>query len=279
MIENPVIPRLKYPDDRMTELDRIEWQAGLSLESFGILFGVRVNQAALIDAFPPYFPPLSKSAGSSAVHFLYSLIAGPGSTPFYELFFGSKQILRSKDLNQILQYFEQSLEMRIAMGSQKLFVHAGVVGWQGQAILIPGRSMSGKTRMVASLLKSGAVYYSDEFAVLDATGYVHAYPRPLRIRETNTQHDYNLQQVTTFGQQPLPAGLVAMLQYKSDAVWSPRQLSPAELVLAVLDHTIVARYRPAQCLATLKCIASRAIAIASDRNESDEVAQVLLSYL
>ena len=57
----------------------------------------------------------------------------------------------------------------------RIFIHAGVVGWQGRAIVIPGRSFSGKSTLVAALLQAGATYYSDEFAVLDGRGYVHPF--------------------------------------------------------------------------------------------------------
>src|ERR671929_229610 len=60
--------------------------------------------------------------------------------------------------------------------------HAGVVGWQGRAILIPGRSFSGKSTLVAALVRAGATYYSDEFAVLDERGRVHPFPKKLSMR-------------------------------------------------------------------------------------------------
>jgi uridine kinase len=39
-------------------------------------------------------------------------------------------------------------------------------------IAIPGRSFSGKTSLVTALVRAGAVYYSDEFAVIDRDGLV-----------------------------------------------------------------------------------------------------------
>ena len=51
-----------------------------------------------------------------------------------------------------------------------LFVHAGVVGWEGRAIVMPGASFAGKTTLVQAWLEAGATYYSDEFAVLDRAG-------------------------------------------------------------------------------------------------------------
>ena len=66
-----------------------------------------------------------------------------------------------------------------------LFVHAGVVGWEGRAIVMPGASFAGKTTLVQAWLEAGATYYSDEFAVLDRAGRVHPFARPLTIRDGN----------------------------------------------------------------------------------------------
>src|SRR6267142_2744385 len=49
-----------------------------------------------------------------------------------------------------------------------------------------GRSLSGKTTLVRELLRRGATYYSDEFAVVDDFGNIHPFPRPLGIREDST---------------------------------------------------------------------------------------------
>ena len=63
-----------------------------------------------------------------------------------------------------------------------VFVHAGVVGWKGRALVLPGKSGAGKTTLVAELIRAGATYYSDEYAVLDERGRVHPYARPLAVR-------------------------------------------------------------------------------------------------
>ena len=68
-----------------------------------------------------------------------------------------------------------------------VFVHAGVVGVEDRAIVLPGRSFAGKTTLVAALVKAGAEYWSDEYAVLDADGLVHPYPKPLSVRINDTR--------------------------------------------------------------------------------------------
>src|SRR5262249_31072298 len=105
--------------------------------------------------------------------------------PRPQLFEGSRLVRRGRGLDLVMQLdlLRALLELRIATNApSRIFVHAGVVEWRGHAILFPGRSRSGKTTLVAALLRAGAKYYSDEFAVLDAAGRVHPWARPLRMR-------------------------------------------------------------------------------------------------
>jgi hypothetical protein len=57
----------------------------------------------------------------------------------------------------------------------------------GRAVILPGRSMSGKTSLVAALVKAGATYFSDEYAVLDKLGMVHPYIKTLSLRTDSMQ--------------------------------------------------------------------------------------------
>ena len=44
-----------------------------------------------------------------------------------------------------LRAFEANVQLYVAeMSPEHVFVHAGVVSWRGRAILLPGRSFSGK---------------------------------------------------------------------------------------------------------------------------------------
>lgn len=42
---------------------------------------------------------------------------------------------------------------------------------------------AGKSLLVSELLRRGATYFSDEYALIDAEGWVHPYPRPLLLRD------------------------------------------------------------------------------------------------
>src|SRR5205085_12389371 len=107
------------------------------------------------------------------------------------------------------------------------FVHAGVVGWNGRAIILPGKSMSGKSTLVAALVRAGATYYSDEYAVFDAQGRIHPYARPLSLRgeEGAPAKRCPAQELGgTPGNGPLRVGLVAAADYRPGASWRPRPL-------------------------------------------------------
>src|SRR5262249_38753244 len=121
---------------------------------------------------------------------------------------------------------------------RRVFVHAGVVGWRGRAIVIPGRSFSGKTTLTAALVKAGFTYYSDEYAALDSAGRVHPYARLLGIREHGQFERATRYTVESLGgkrgARPLPVALVIVSQYKPVAQWRPRRLSAGEGALAML---------------------------------------------
>ena len=119
-----------------------------------------------------------------------------------------------------------------------------MVGWKGKAIVIPGRSYSGKSTLVAALVRAGATYYSDEYAVFDRKGLVHPFAKPLEIR---AEGEFKQSRVPVgelggkSGTRPLPVGLVLMTGYKQGAKWRPRKLSPGKGVLEMLFNTVSAR--------------------------------------
>src|SRR5262249_55094696 len=132
-------------------------------------------------------PPVREPLATAEVDHLYSFCSrsGGGSRSRPRLYEGSRFVRHGRGLSRAmkLDLLRSFLESRVAThAASVIFVHAGVVEWRGQAILLPGRSRSGKTTLVTALLRAGAKYYSDEFAVLDDSGRVYPWPRPLRVR-------------------------------------------------------------------------------------------------
>src|SRR5437588_1322341 len=156
-----------------------EWAASQSILAYGVRIGIRTNKLDVEDRLSKHFPPLSKKTSAPYVERTFSVkFAGNGSSngkrSVHELLEDLQSCVKSRSLNTVLEELERRMKMYVAeMAPRRVFVHAGVVGVQGNAIVIPGRSMSGKTSLVSALVRAGATYYSDEYAVLDMIGRVH----------------------------------------------------------------------------------------------------------
>jgi hypothetical protein len=272
----------------MEKLDRLGWADGISFVSYGVRIGIRVNRPEVLQAIADRLPPGWKPALSPVVDGLYSLRVGsegprPGLRHLHLLYAGASRLLRTADLEEALGTLESHLHLAVAaQARRRIFVHAGVVGWRGQAILLPGRSRSGKSTLVAALVRVGATYYSDEYAVLDEKGRVHPYPRPLSLRQEGGQpaRRYPVRALGgRAGTRPLPVGLIAVSEYQPGAQWRPRPLSPGKGVLELLANTVPARLKPEASLAALKQVASQAPVLKGLRGEAEPLAHTLLSTL
>lgn len=272
----------------MRKVDRLGWAAGFSFLSYGRRVGVRVNRADALGLLKERLPPGWKPSKSEVVERLYSLVFGgegrrPGVRRLNLLYADFDRIERTHDAGVMLDAFESSLRLFVAeWARRRVFVHAGVVGWRGEAVLVPGRSHAGKTTLVAELVRAGATYYSDEFAVLDELGRVHPYPSPLAVRERPGGRQTNYA-VESFGgragAKPLPVGLVVVSSYREGARWRPRTLSAGQGVLALVDNTLSARREPERALSALGQVAARAPVLKGARGEAADTARAIIALL
>jgi hypothetical protein len=261
---------------------------GVSFVSHGVRIGVRVNDDATLEQLRSKLPPGATPLASPLVDHLYSLwIGGNGASrttrQFHLLYAGASRLARTLDLDEVFAQLESALHSKVALAApRRLFIHAGAVGWNGRAIVIPGRGLSGTTSLTAALVQAGATYYSDAYAVLDTSGRVHPYPTPLELRGEGNGASMSRSVEELGGQagkRPLPIGLIALTQYKARTRWRPRPLSPAQALLALLDNTVVAQQRPQFALATLGAAVPDALALRGPRGEADAIAPSLLAAL
>ena len=136
-------------------------------------------------------------------------------------------------IDRIAHWLRSDIDLQVAgCAREGLFVHAGVVGWRGHAILIPGRTMTGKSSLVAELVRRGARYYSDEYAVIDDGGRVHPYTRPLSLRNGSRPDQTGLvDDLGGAGREPLPVTLIVSTTYLAGAPWCPVTVTGARAVL------------------------------------------------
>jgi hypothetical protein len=265
----------------MAALDRLGWAAGVAFESYGLRLGVRVDQPHALERIEGILPPGWRRRRSPVVDHLYSFVAGAGAGPhvrkFSLAYAGSTRIARTLDREEALDALASSLRLYVAEAARgRVFVHAGVVGWRGTAIVVPGRSGSGKSRLVAALVRAGAAYYSDEYAVFDRFGRVHPYPAPLSWRDEGKTSSIPVDELGEPPGPPLPVGLLACSRYDPEARWRPRALTRGRGMLVLLANTIPARRKPQAVMAALRRAVSRARVWEGRRGEAEETAESLL---
>lgn len=248
----------------------------LVIEAYQVRVGIRTNQPALLERLLPHLPPGWQIAPAEGVGRWYGLESAAG----YRLTSDQETLLATTELTEALEYLESDLQLFVAeMATERVFVHAGVVTIEGQAVLLPGRSYSGKTTLVAALLRAGATYYSDEYAVLDADGLVHPYPRRLSVREASCRWRQRCtaeELGSRPGAGPVPVGLVLFMKYAAAGCWNPERLSPGEGLLALINQTVSIRRRPAAALHALQKVVRAAPVLSGARGEAEAFAQELV---
>ena len=272
----------------MEKLNRLVWAAGVFFSAFGVCVGVRASAENLLEPLASHLPVGWKPEITGAVERLYSVIGGsigprPSVRRFSFLYGDAQQLARTMNLEELYEALESDMDFYLAQAArQKLFVHAGVVAWKGRAIVIPGRSQSGKTTLVRAFLQAGASYYSDEYAVFDRRGRVYPFPRPLSIRGDSAQVRSRLSAESLgcqTGSKPVPVGLVTLTQYKAGAQWKPKVLSPGRGALGLLANALAGRKQPEKAMATLGRVVSQAPVLAGTRGDAHETVESLLHLL
>ena len=257
---------------------------GKSVETVAVeAFGVTVE----VTADPEYFaavsdflPPGARPAKHPPERGRFALVKDTDQA-LLNVMCDEKSIAGPFDLRLALGILDAELRMHIALHApDHVFVHAGVVGVEGHAIVLPGRSFAGKTTLVAALVQAGAEYWSDEYAVLDNDGLVHPYPKPLSIRidDTRLTDEQPIESLGgRAGDRSLPAALIAFTSYRPGVAWTPHPRTAGEGAVKLLEHSIAARSRPEQVLAAVRRATTNAMILEGDRGDADQTANALLS--
>jgi hypothetical protein len=176
-----------------------------------------------------------------------------------------------------------NLELWVAEYARKsVFIHAGCVAVDGRAIVLPGRSLSGKSSLTAALVRAGASYYSDEYAVLDHRGLVRPYARPLAMRPYDGSSVIRVPIEDLGGRRgrgPATVGLIADLQYDPVAGWGTESITRGQAMIRLFDNTVAARSRSQAALSALEHATLSASAITGSRGDADATAELLLAML
>lgn len=252
---------------------------------YGVKVGIETNRKYLLDdikaQLPEIFPvEFSEIKYVEAERFFAIKHIGNEA---YKLYFDNEEPEEGTLRLRCVNYFLSHLRIKtVEYAESKVFLHAGVVGWNGEAIIIPGNSHDGKTTLVKELVKIGAEYYSDEYAVLDENGFVHPFPKTLSVRgiiDDYSQKEIKAEEFGQTGIEPIPVGLVLITKYEKSAKFKPEKLSKGKAILEILPHTLPIRFNAEFSLFVLNKILSRAIILKSKRGEAPHIAKIVTNYL
>ena len=256
------------------------------LRSYGVTARISGNDQALIDeaaavANRSLLGDLEKIRGTRFDH-EFEMIRTPGGT--YRLNQNGNYLASGRSRRKFLNFFDSII--RVSVGEyavDRVFLHAGVVGWKGKAIVMPADSFQGKSTLVAELVRQGADYYSDEFAVLDAEGTVHPFARPISLRTHDTSvKPYELSIEELGGRaatSPIPVGMVLLTGFTEGARWRPRILSAGNGLMMIMPFALSIRQRPEFSLKVLHNVATRAIIASGRRGSAELFARTLLKFV
>jgi hypothetical protein len=171
------------------------------------------------------------------------------------------------------KFFDSLVRILVAEFARKVvFLHAGVVGWHGRAIILPGNSFYGKTTLVAELVRCGAEYYSDEYAVIDEVGLVHPFDRPLSLRTDGTsvvETATSVEQINgDVGKTAIPVGCVLFSKYLPESTPDYEFLSTGQGMVKIIAQTIAIKRNTEFAINVLKNALSNAIIVKSPRPDA-----------
>ncbi len=258
---------------------------GFAFGSYGVSIEIRTNRLEILTEIENLLPPASSFISNQiTVDFLFEVVWDEERERIAGFYRNSEPQLCDNDLEKALHLIEIALRLTVAEFSPHLvFVHAGAVAFEDSAVIVPGMSRTGKTTLTAALIREGAVYYSDEYAIFDENGFLHPFPKPLSVREPWALGKQIDQSVETFGgrqgTKPIKARAIIVTEYEKDARWQPVSLSKGEGVLELLANTVSARANPQLALKILPRAVENALILKGKRGDAQAVSREIKKVL
>lgn len=247
----------------------------LIFESFGFVGEVVTEDPALLDAASAVLPPNCRHVEREP-HAVFKLSAEGVIT------INGNEVHRVTDPSLTLAALGSVIRHHLASRvATHVFIHAGVVEVYGWGIVIPGASFSGKTTLVAELLRLGAAYGSDEYVVVNQDGMIEPFAHPLSVRSRVGAGPIELVPVPAcqVATAPIRPKLVVITSYRAGAKWQPVRCPSSEGAFALLEHTVCVHRQPQLALGAVGRLASAAVVLSGARGEAAETAKALIDKI
>ena len=267
--------------------DFAENQARTAFSSFGVKIVVQTNYPQFLEQNRSFIPSLAKPLGADErADYIFSVIWDDSRTFATHVYRNEEKLYSGRQINlvELLIILEGQIRVTIAEFSPNfVFLHSGAVAFNGNVIVIPGQSFSGKTTLTAAFVKKGALYFSDELVALDEWGYAYPFAKPLSIREGSPNDFQTPRSVESLGgkqaTEPSPINLVIIPEYCVGENWQPERLSPGDAVLEIMKHSISVRTNPELTIKVLSRVAQNALILKGKRGEAEALVESIIQSL
>jgi hypothetical protein len=259
---------------------RTERAREVVIETYGVRVAVRAARIAVISELLRRLAGAARECSGAVPDCTFSVEeSGAGA----RILAADALVAQASGFDETCAQLESNVSLYVAEHApEHVFLHSGCVAFDGRAVLVPGRSFSGKTTLVTAFLRAGGTYYSDEYAVVDGEGRVFPFPRLLSVRRPESPLPAKVPAAdfgAPVGVEPVEVACVVHTTFAGSAAWRPRRLSPGRITMALLDNAVPARSRPGATLRAIRPIAERAIGLAGPRGDADAVVERVLRAL
>lgn len=195
--------------------------------------------------------------------------------PHFVAFRNAEMLTEGQHGDLVYDAFLSAVEHYLVENSREfVVVHAGVVAIGESVVVLPGKSEAGKTTLTLELVRRGAEYYSDEFALMDPAGRVHPYPRAPSIRS-----GAQLPPLLDLSTDPPARRVSAVVStgFTPDAQSiQVRETTPGVGVLELLKNSFAGKTDPARCISTFGAAMSGSRVLVGPRGEAAAFAEWLM---
>jgi len=255
----------------MTSRDNLEF----SIQAFDSFIHVECADSEIRDALERYiFPPVPRRSSAPSSPDIHLRV--DHSAEGFRVLLNHKLAAFALTLHDAALAVVKALDDAV-VHRMKMFraVHSGAVLIGERALLVPGSTHAGKSSLVAELLRRGASYFSDEYALIDDEGRIHSYPRPLLLRNGSPQQSLVLPEElnASFATRPAPIGWILALDYvPGEASWDVHEMSQGEAVMLLLRNTPHEMAQSPEMVDFFLRVAANAICYAGKRCDVAEAA-------